>query len=481
MAYQNVKVPAGGEKISISGGKLQIPDHPIIPFVEGDGTGRDIWRASVRVFDAAVQKAYGGRRKIHWMEVYAGEKSFKMFNTWLPDETTEAFKEFLVGIKGPLTTPIGGGIRSLNVALRQLLDLYVCMRPIRYFNGVPSPQLHPEYVDMVVFRENTEDIYTGIEFQYGTEDDKKFMSMFKEAFPKEYKKMRFPDTAAIGIKPVSVEGTERLVRAAIIWALENKRKSVNLVHKGNIMKYTEGAFKDWGFTLAKREFRNEIVTERESWALGNKEKEPNLTVEENAKLVDPGFDMMSPDQQASIKKEVEDALALWPTHGDGKWKSKLMIKDSIADVTLQFVLIRPRDYSVIATLNLNGDYISDAIAAQVGGIGIAPGANINYETGHAIFEATHGTAPKYADLDKVNPGSVILSGEMMFRYMGWTEAADLIIKGMEGAVAAKTVTYDFARLMDNAKEVKCSEFGDAIIKYMDPNSDAPDVIQDADI
>ena len=481
MAYQNVKVPAGGEKISISGGKLQIPDHPIIPFVEGDGTGRDIWRASVRVFDAAVQKAYGGRRKIHWMEVYAGEKSFKMFNTWLPDETTEAFKEFLVGIKGPLTTPIGGGIRSLNVALRQLLDLYVCMRPIRYFNGVPSPQLHPEYVDMVVFRENTEDIYTGIEFQYGTEDDKKFMSMFKEAFPKEYKKMRFPDTAAIGIKPVSVEGTERLVRAAIIWALENKRKSVNLVHKGNIMKYTEGAFKDWGFTLAKREFRNEIVTERESWALGNKEKDPNLTVEENAKLVDPGFDMMSPDQQASIKKEVEDALALWPTHGDGKWKSKLMIKDSIADVTLQFVLIRPRDYSVIATLNLNGDYISDAIAAQVGGIGIAPGANINYETGHAIFEATHGTAPKYADLDKVNPGSVILSGEMMFRYMGWTEAADLIIKGMEGAVAAKTVTYDFARLMDNAKEVKCSEFGDAIIKYMDPNSDAPDVIQDADI
>jgi isocitrate dehydrogenase len=357
----------------------------------------------------------------------------------------------------------------------------VCMRPIRYFNGVPSPQLHPEYVDMVVFRENTEDIYTGIEFQYGTEDDKKFMAMFKEAFPKEYKKMRFPDTAAIGIKPVSVEGTERLVRAAIQWALENKRKSVNLVHKGNIMKYTEGAFKDWGFTLAKREFRNEIVTERESWALGNKEKSPDLTVEENAKLVDPGFDMMSPDQQASIKKEVEDALALWPTHGDGKWKSKLMIKDSIADVTLQFVLIRPRDYSVIATLNLNGDYISDAIAAQVGGIGIAPGANINYETGHAIFEATHGTAPKYADLDKVNPGSVILSGEMMFRYMGWTEAADLIIKGMEGAVAAKTVTYDFARLMDNAKEVKCSEFGDAIIKHMEPNGDAPDVIQNVDI
>ncbi len=481
MAYQHVKVPAGGEKISISGGRLQVPDNPIIPFVEGDGTGRDIWRASVRVFDAAVQKAYGGKRKLHWMEVYAGEKSFKMFNTWLPDETTEAFKEFLVGIKGPLTTPIGGGIRSLNVALRQLLDLYVCMRPIRYFNGVPSPLLHPDYVDMVVFRENTEDIYTGIEFQYGTEDDKKFMSLFKEAFPKEYKKIRFPDTAAIGIKPVSVEGTERLVRAAIRWALENKRKNVNLVHKGNIMKYTEGAFKDWGYTLAKREYRNEIVTERESWALGNKEKNPDLTVEENAKQVDPGFDMMSPDQQASIKQEVEDALALWPTHGDGKWKSKLLVKDSIADVTLQFVLIRPRDYDVIATLNLNGDYISDAIAAQVGGIGIAPGANINYVTGHAIFEATHGTAPKYADLDKVNPGSVVLSGEMMLRYMGWTEAADLIIKGMEGAVAAKTVTYDFARLMENAKEVKCSEFGDAIIKHMEPNSDDPDVIHDADL
>jgi isocitrate dehydrogenase len=466
MAYTQVKVPTGGEKITIEGNKLQVPDEPIIPFVEGDGTGRDIWRASVRVFDAAVQKAYAGKRKIHWMEVFAGEKSFKQFQTWLPDETVQAFTEFLVGIKGPLTTPIGGGIRSLNVALRQLLDLYVCMRPVRYFRGVPSPLVHPEYVDMVIFRENTEDIYTGIEFQYGTEDDKKFISLFKEAFPKEYEKIRFPDTAAIGIKPVSVEGTERLVRAAISWSLENKRKNVNLVHKGNIMKYTEGAFKDWGYALARREFRNEIVTERESWVLGNKEKDPNLTVQENASLVDPGFDMMSPDQQASIKKEVEDALALWPTHGDGKWKAKLLIKDSIADVSLQFVLIRPRDYDVIATLNLNGDYISDAIAAQVGGIGIAPGANINYETGHAIFEATHGTAPKYADLDKVNPGSVVLSGEMMLRYMGWTEAADLIIKGMEGAVAAKTVTYDFARLMHGATEVKCSEFGDAIINHM---------------
>jgi isocitrate dehydrogenase len=319
---------------------------------------------------------------------------------------------------------------------------------------------------MIIFRENTEDIYTGIEFQYGTEENKKFKEMFNEAFPKEYAKMRFPDTAGIGIKPVSVEGTERLVRAAIAWALQNKRKSVNFVHKGNIMKFTEGAFKDWGYALAKREFRNSIITERESWILGNKEKNPNLSVEDNAKMIDPGFDMMSPSQQGDIKAEVEEALKLWDTHGDGKWKSMLLIKDSIADVSLQFTLIRPRDYDVIATLNLNGDYLSDALAAQVGGIGIAPGANINYVTGHAIFEATHGTAPKYADLDKVNPGSVILSGEMMFRYMGWTEVADLIVKGMEGAVAAKIVTYDFARLMDNATEVKCSEFADAIIKHM---------------
>jgi isocitrate dehydrogenase len=466
MAYKNVKVPEGGEKISIKDGKLQVPDNPIIPFIEGDGTGRDIWRASVRVFNAAVQKVYGGKRKIHWMEVFAGEKSFKMSQEWLPDETTAAFKEFLVGIKGPLTTPIGGGIRSLNVALRKLLDLYVCQRPVRYYNGVPSPVKHPEYVNMVIFRENTEDIYTGIEFQYGTEDNKKFKDAFKEIFPKEYAKMRFPDTAGIGIKPVSVEGTERLVRAAIKWALENKRKSVNIVHKGNIMKYTEGAFKDWGYALGKREFRDRIVTERESWILGNKEAKAALSVEENAKMIDPGFDMMSPDQQNDIKGEIAEALKLWDTHGNGQWKKKLLIKDSIADVTLQFTLIRPRDYDVIATLNLNGDYLSDALAAQVGGIGIAPGANINYETGHAIFEATHGTAPKYADLDKVNPGSVILSGEMMLRYMGWTEAADLIVKGMEGAIAARTVTYDFARLMENAIEVKCSEFGDAIIKHM---------------
>ncbi len=466
MAYQMVKVPAGGEKISIQAGKLQVPNHPIIPFIEGDGTGRDIWRASVRVFDAAVEKAYGGERKIHWMEVFAGEKAFLQFQNWLPDETIEAFTEFLVGIKGPLTTPIGGGIRSLNVALRKMLDLYVCLRPVRYYHGVPSPVKHPEYVDMVIFRENTEDIYAGIEFANGTPENQKFKALFKEAFPKEYAKIRFPETAGLGIKPVSVEGTERLARAAIRWALENKRKSVNFVHKGNIMKFTEGAFKDWAYAVGKRDFRNEVVTERESWILGNQEKNPALTVAENAKLIDPGFEMMSPAQQAEIQAEVEAALQLWETHGDGKWKSKLLLKDSIADVTLQFVLIRPKDYDVIATLNLNGDYLSDALAAQVGGIGIAPGANINYVTGHAIFEATHGTAPKYADLDKVNPGSVILSGEMMLRYLGWTEAADLIVKGMEGAIAAKTVTYDFARLMDGATEVKCSEFGEAIIRQM---------------
>jgi isocitrate dehydrogenase len=467
MAYQHIKVPTDGTKITLSANKqLNVPDHPIIPFIEGDGTGRDIWRASARVFDAAVEKAYKGKRKIHWMEVYAGEKSFKMFKNWLPDETVQAFTEFLVGIKGPLTTPIGGGFRSLNVTLRILLDLYVCLRPVRYYAGVPSPVKHPEHVDMVVFRENTEDIYTGIEFANGTEENKKFKSLLKENFPKEYAKIRFPDTAGIAIKPVSVEGTERLVRAAIKWSLANKRKNINFVHKGNIMKYTEGAFKDWGYALGKREFRNDVVTERETWILGNKEQKPGLSMEDNAKAIDPGFDMMSPSQQDDIKKEVEEALKLWPTHGDGKWKSKLLLKDSIADVSLQFVLIRPKDYDVIATLNLNGDYLSDALAAQVGGIGIAPGANINYDTGHAIFEATHGTAPKYADLDKVNPGSVILSGDMMLRYMGWNEAADLIIKGIEGAVANKTVTYDFERLMPGAKLVSCSGFGDAIIANM---------------
>jgi isocitrate dehydrogenase len=466
MAYKDIKVPEGGAKISIQDGKLQVPDNPIIPFVEGDGTGRDIWRASVRVFDAAVEKAYKGKRKIHWMEIYAGEKAFKLFKSWLPEETVQAFDEFLVGIKGPLTTPIGGGIRSLNVALRKRLDLYVCQRPIHYYEGVPSPVKHPEYVDMVIFRENTEDIYAGMEFAYGTEENRQFKALLKEAFPAEFSKMRFPETSGISLKPVSIEGTERVVRAAIVWALQNRRRNLNLMHKGNIMKYTEGAFKDWGYALAKREFRNDIVTERETWILGNQEKDPALSVEANAHKIEPGYEMMSPAQQNRIKTEVETALKLKPTHGDGKWKTKLLIKDSIADVTLQFVLIRPKDYDIIVTTNLNGDYLSDALAAQVGGIGIAPGANINYETGRAIFEATHGTAPKYADLDKVNPGSVILSGEMMLRYMGWTEAADLIVAGMSGAINARTVTYDFARLMDNAIEVRCSEFADAVIKHM---------------
>ncbi len=466
MDYTQVKVPSGGEKITIRDGRLQVPDAPIIPFVEGDGTGRDIWRASVRVFDAAVKKAYRGKRKIHWMEVYAGEKSFHQFKTWLPDETVQAFHEFLVGIKGPLTTPISGGIRSLNVALRKALDLYVCQRPIRYYNGVPSPVKHPELVDMVIFRENTEDIYTGIEFENGTPENKQFKQLFKEAFPKEFAKIRFPDTAGIGIKPISMEGTARLVRAAIKWALANGRKSVTLVHKGNIMKFTEGAFRDWGYAEAKCAFRKDIVTERETWILGNQEKSQGFTLEANARLIDPGFEMMSDDQKKGILAEVEAALALWATHGEGRWKSKLLIKDSIADVVFQHVLTRPKEFDVLATPNLNGDYLSDALAAQVGGMGIAPGANINAETGHAIFEATHGTAPKYADLDKVNPGSVILSGEMMLRYLGWKEAADLIVRGMEGAIHARTVTYDLARQMDGAVEVKCSAFGDAIIQHM---------------
>ncbi len=467
MPYTIFEVPKDGEKITMQDGKLQVPDHPILPFIEGDGTGRDIWRASVRVFNAAVEKAYGGKRKIHWMEVYAGEKAYHKFGEWLPEETVQAFREFLVGIKGPLTTPIGGGIRSLNVALRKYLDLYVCQRPVKYVDGVPSPVKHPEYVDMVIFRENTEDIYTGIEFEYGTEDWEKFMALFKENFPEEYAKMRFPNTAGIGLKPVSVEGTERLVRAAIKWALANGRKRLSLVHKGNIMKFTEGAFRNWGYTLAKREFRNEIVTERESWILGNKEKNPNLSVEENARMIEPGFEMLAPDKKEEVVQEVRDALDLWETHGDGKWKSKLLIKDTIADIVFQQTITRAREFDVLATMNLNGDYLSDALAAQIGGMGIAPGANINYDTGHAIFEATHGTAPKYADLDKVNPGSVILSGEMMFRYLGWTEAADLIWKGVGGAVRAKTVTYDFERLMEGATLLKCSEFGDAIIKHMD--------------
>jgi len=467
MAYENVKVPDGGAKISIKDGILQVPDNPIIPFVEGDGTGRDIWRASIRVFDAAVEKAYGGKRKVYWMEVYAGEKAFMLFNSWLPEETVKTCNEFRVSIKGPLTTPVGGGIRSLNVAMRQLLDLYVCLRPVRYYRGTPSEMKRPQDVDVVVFRENTEDIYTGAEFELGKTETADFMAMLKEKFPAQYAKIPYPDTTAISIKPVSPDGTARLVRAAINWALKNDRKKVTIIHQGNAMKVTEGAFKEWGYDTAKKEFRDKIVTELETLILAAKETNPQIENEGIAKEIDPLYDMLPADRQKAILQDVENALELWDTHGDGKWKKKLLVNDSLADEAFHNVLVQPLDFDVIATLNLNGDYISDAIAAQVGGMGIAPGANINYESGAAVFEATHGTAPKYADLDKVNPSSVILSGEMMFRYMGWTEAADLIVKGMEGAISAKTVTYDFERLMENATLLKCSEFGDAIIKHMD--------------
>jgi isocitrate dehydrogenase len=431
-----------GTAITRAGGRLVVPDDPIIPYIEGDGTGPDIWRASVRVLDAAVAKAYGGTRKIAWMEVYAGEKSSQLFNSWLPDDTVEAFREYYVGIKGPLTTPVGGGIRSLNVALRQLLDLYVCLRPVRWYRGVPSPVKHPEKVDMVIFRENTEDIYAGIEYAPGTPEAQKLLDFFAREFPKEFKKIRFGSAEAatgwqkaleeigaphrevgvqvgIGLKPISYLGSERLIHSAIGYAIQNKRKSVTLVHKGNIMKFTEGAFRDWGYQVAKQFF--------------------------GAVEIDGGP---------------------WCRIPEGRPGAGLVIKDAIADITLQQVLTRPDEFDVIATPNLNGDYLSDALAAQVGGIGIAPGGNINYVTGHAIFEATHGTAPKYANKDKVNPGSVILSGEMMLRHMGWGEAADLVVKGMDGAISAKTVTYDFARLMDGAHEVKCSEFGDRIIAHM---------------
>jgi len=424
-----LKVPEGGEKITISDGRLRVPDQPIIPFIEGDGTGRDIWAASVRVFDAAVQKAYGGKRKIHWMEVFAGEKANKAYHSWLPDETVAACRDYLVSIKGPLTTPVGGGIRSLNVALRQLLDLYVCLRPVRWFKGVPSPVKTPEKVDMAIFRENTEDIYAGIEFEAGSAECTRFLELFKQHFPKQFAKIRFPDSSGIGLKPASKEGTERLFRAAIEYAIANKRKSVTIVHKGNIMKYTEGAFRNWSYQLAQREFPDQVFT-WEQWE-----------------------QIKSARGEKAANEEMDAA----------KRAGKVIIKDAIADITLQQILTRPDEFDVIATMNLNGDYISDALAAQVGGIGIAPGGNVNYLTGHAVFEATHGTAPKYADLDRVNPGSVILSGEMMLRYLGWFEAADAIIGAMDKTIGQKTVTYDFARLMTGATEVKCSEFANLMI------------------
>lgn len=424
--------PAGGAKITIDDGKLNVPDSPIIPFIEGDGTGPDIWRATVRVLDAAVAKAYDGRRQIHWMEIYAGQKAFDHFDSWLPDETVQACRDYLVSIKGPLTTPIGGGIRSLNVALRQLLDLYVCLRPVRWFNGVPSPVRDPGSVDMVIFRENTEDIYAGIEFERGSAANTKFLDVFKEHFPTEYQKIRFPDSSGIGLKPVSQEGTERLVRAAIEYAIANGRKSLTFVHKGNIMKFTEGAFRNWGYELAERDYPDRTYT-WDQWERTKAEK---------------GADAANAEQEAALAS------------------GRILVKDAIADITLQQVLTRPKEFDVIATMNLNGDYLSDALAAQVGGIGIAPGGNINYTSGHAVFEATHGTAPKYANKDVVNPGSLILSGEMMLRYLGWTEAADRIIAAMDTTIGQKTVTYDFARLMEDATKVKCSEFGDALIANM---------------
>jgi len=448
----------------MEGGALKAPNDPILPFIEGDGTGRDIWRAARKVLEAAVEKAYGDEKRIVWKEVLAGEKAFKETGEWLPQATLSAFREYLVGIKGPLTTPVGGGIRSLNVALRQELDLYVCLRPVRWFKGAPSPVRRPDLVDMVIFRENTEDIYAGVEWKEGTDAVRKVIGFLRDEM--NVHKIRFPETSGLGIKPISREGTERLVRGALNYALRYKRKSVTLVHKGNIMKFTEGAFRDWGYGLATREFRGEVVTERESWILDNKERNPGLTVEENARQVESGYEWMAPEKQEEVQEEVKAALGLWETHGDRKWTKKLLVRDAIADIALQQVLTRPDAFDVIATMNLNGDYLSDALAAQVGGIGIAPGGNINYETGHAIFEATHGTAPKYADQDKVNPGSVILSGEMMLRYMGWGAAANLILKGMDGAIGAKTVTYDFERQMEGAKLRKCSEFADDIIANM---------------
>jgi isocitrate dehydrogenase len=419
----------GGDSISMKNGMLVVPDRPIIPFIEGDGIGPDVWRASKRVIDAAIEKTYQGQKEIKWLEVYAGEKANQLTGSWLPDETIDTCNEFLVAIKGPLTTPIGGGIRSLNVALRQILDLYVCLRPIRWFKGVPSPVKRPELINMVIFRENTEDIYAGIEFEQGSENNKKFLAFFKDAFPNYYKKIRFPETSGIGIKPISSEGTHRLVRAAISYAIQNNQRSVTFVHKGNIMKFTEGAFRNWGYELAEAEFKDKTY----SWDIWERTR------------AQKGIEAAE-DEMARAKKE-----------------GKILIKDSIADITFQQVLTRPEEFDVIATMNLNGDYLSDALAAQVGGIGIAPGGNINFDTGHAIFEATHGTAPKYANQDKVNPGSLILSGEMMLRYLGWTEAAERIIKSMNKTIANKTVTYDFARLMDGAKEIKCSEFADELI------------------
>src|SRR3954464_9227723 len=463
-SYNGSPVPRDGAAIKFENGTFQVPDNPIIPFIEGDGTGRDIWRASVRVLDAGVRKAFGGKKRIVWYEVLAGEKSFKQLNNWLPEDTVSAFRDFRVSIKGPLTTPIGGGIRSLNVTLRQTLDLYACLRPVRYYEGVPSAMKHPEKLNVVIFRENTEDVYAGIEWKQGSDGAKKIIDYLNNEMLKGTKKQVRADSG-IGIKPISIFGTKRLVRKAIQYAIANNRKTVTLVHKGNIMKFTEGAFQEWGYELAKEEFRDQIVTERESWILGNKDANPNLSVEDNAAMVEPGMDMAPEDYKTKLYAEVKDVLdSIYATHGSGKWKNMIMVNDRIADSIFQQLIIRPEDYDVLATPNLNGDYISDAAAAQVGGLGIAPGGNIG--DGFAVFEATHGTAPKYADKDVVNPGSVILSGVMLFRYMGWNEAADLIESGLERPIEQKKVTYDFERLMPGATKVSTSKFADHIIENM---------------
>jgi isocitrate dehydrogenase len=462
--FNGVPVPPNGQKIEYNNGKYRVPDHPIVPFIEGDGTGRDIWKASVRVFDAAVEKAYHGKRSVAWFEVFAGEKAKARFNNWLPDDTIAAIREFRVAIKGPLTTPVGGGIRSLNVALRQILDLYSCIRPVKYYSGVPSPVKHPERMDIVIFRENTEDVYIGIEWEEGTPEAAKLIEFLNKDMLKGGKKQIRLDSG-VGIKPISITGTKRLVRMAIQHALDNQRKSVTLVHKGNIQKFTEGAFRKWGYELATEEFRDQVVTERESWIIDNKDKNPNLTVAQNAELVEPGMEFAPPEFRQAVEKEVQQVLdSIYPSHGKGAWKKKVMINDRIADSIFQQIVTRPEEYSVLATPNLNGDYISDAAAAQVGGLGIAPGANVG--DGFAIFEATHGTAPKYADKDVINPGSVILSGVMMFRHLGWNEAADLIEQSMERTIEQKKVTYDFERMLEGATKVKTSEFATSMIENM---------------
>ena len=463
-AYNGVAVPGEGKAIGYGGGVLQVPDNPIIPFIEGDGTGRDIWKASRRVLDAAVEKAYGGKRRVAWFEVFAGEKAFNTFKQWLPDETVEAARDFRVSIKGPLTTPVGGGIRSLNVALRQILDLYACVRPVRYFKGVPSPVKEPEKMDVVIFRENTEDVYIGIEWKSGSAEAKKLLEFLNHEMLKDGKKQIRWDSG-VGIKPMSPFGTKRLVRRAIQYALEHKRPRVTIVHKGNIQKFTEGGFRDWGYELAREEFRGETVTERESWILDNLEKNPGLTVEQNAALVEPGLEQATEEFKKTVYAEVKATLeSIGATHGKSRWKKKLMINDRIADSVFQQMLLRPNEYSVLATSNLNGDYLSDACAAQVGGLGIAPGSNIG--DGYGVFEATHGTAPKYADKDVINPSSLMLSGAMMFEFLGWKEAARLIEEGIAKTILQKKVTYDLERLMTGATKVGTSAFASAIIENM---------------